>query len=355
MCLIQEQQYHSILFKKNMKLVSIIVPVYNKEKYIENCITSILNQTYSDLELILVNDCSTDNSFNICKTFAEIDKRIILVDLAENGGPGHARNEGITISKGEYIQFVDADDELDPHMTEKLVRNIGNTDLVVCGYRIDDTEFNKSSSVFEKAGIYNRDDYLRLIFKWRTDAFIGSPDNKLYKKTILKQNSLKFPENQRWGEDLLFNLRYYERVDQISIIDEALYFVKRGINSLSTKNDNCLQIEEACFAREQVALECKNIWKLNDERNFLPQESVLHLIRISSYSNNVEILVNLIRHLQKNSILNEYIMANPSCYLNQSEKLRLGFLKHNDIRVYALCERGRAHIMKSVKWIMKVR
>ena len=212
-----------------------------------------------------------------------------------------------------------------------------------------------AADVYEKSGIYSRDEFLRLIFKWRTDALIGSPDNKLYKKTILQQNDLKFPENQRWGEDFLFNLKYYEKVNQITVIDEALYFVKRGIESLSTKNDNCLHIEEACFAREQVALECPEIWKLKDEVNFLPQESVLHLIRISSYSNDVDILVKLIRYLLNESILNEYITANPSSYLKKSEKLRLNFLKHNNIRIYALCERVRAQIMKSVKRIMKVR
>lgn len=338
-----------------MKLVSIIVPVYNKEKYIKNCITSILNQTYSNIELILVNDCSTDKSFDICRSLAEADKRIVLVDLKNNGGPGHARNEGIRISKGEYIQFVDADDELDPHMTEKLINNIGNCDLLVCGYRIDDTEFNKSFNVFEKPNNYSREGFLQLIFKWRTDALIGSPDNKLYKKNILQNNCLKFPENQRWGEDLLFNLRYFENCDHIKVIDDVLYFVKRGISSLSTSNDNCLKIEEACFAREQIALECDKIWKQSDERTFLPQESVLHLIRISSYSNNITVLTNLIKYLQQESILREYLASEPSSYLKKTEKMRLYFLQHRNIWIYAACERARAQIMKSVKRIMKVR
>lgn len=127
-------------------LVSVIVPVYNAEHFIEKCIHSILNQSYKNIELILVNDGSTDNSVKICDSFAKIDNRIKLIHQA-NSGPSVARNNGIYNAKGKYIQFIDADDYIEENMIETLVNEMEKgLDIVICGYKRIFKEENKITS-----------------------------------------------------------------------------------------------------------------------------------------------------------------------------------------------------------------
>src|SRR5699024_1725724 len=115
-------------------LVSIVVPIFNSEKYLDETISSILSQTYKNIELILVNDGSTDRSLEICTNYEKTDERVFVVNQT-NQGVSAARNKGIVYAKGEYIQFVDSDDIVDPRMTEKLVNKIlKDSDLVICGY-----------------------------------------------------------------------------------------------------------------------------------------------------------------------------------------------------------------------------
>ena len=117
-----------------MKLVSIIVPVYNAEKYIKNCVLSILNQDYKNIELILVNDGSKDNSYNICKQLAEKDNRIRLFNK-ENGGTSSARNYGLDNAKGEYVCFIDSDDFACPNYVTTLLAATQNADMGIGGFK----------------------------------------------------------------------------------------------------------------------------------------------------------------------------------------------------------------------------
>ena len=120
---------------KNRPIISIIVPVYNVESYLERCINSILNQTFKNFELILVDDGSTDKSGEICDSFAGYDKRIRVIHK-KNGGLSSARNVGLDVSIGKYIGFVDSDDWIDEFMYEKLYRNMIKTksDIVICNF-----------------------------------------------------------------------------------------------------------------------------------------------------------------------------------------------------------------------------
>ena len=116
--------------------VSVVVPVYNSEKFLEYCIQSILNQTYTNIELILVNDGSTDNSLNICAKYKLEDDRVVVINQ-KNMGVSVARNNGIIHATGEYLQFVDSDDFVDINMTEKLIyaAKENKASMVICGYR----------------------------------------------------------------------------------------------------------------------------------------------------------------------------------------------------------------------------
>ncbi|MCL2208530.1 MAG: glycosyltransferase [Treponema sp.] len=155
-------------------LISIIVPVYNAGQYLEKCVNSILDQTYKNIEVILVNDGSIDESGAICDAFAEADKRVKVIHK-QNGGEGSARNTGIDIAMGEYIGFVDNDDSIDPIMYESMYTKIKetNADICICGYRYK-LGTDENSIVYNKVPTLNTlspaelwDEYLRDMLKYK--------------------------------------------------------------------------------------------------------------------------------------------------------------------------------------------
>ena len=218
-------------------LVSIIVPVYNAEKYLCKCIDSILNQTYKNIEVILINDGSTDNSGKICDEYRQKDKRVVVKHI-KNSGPSVARNIGIEIARGQYIQFVDSDDYVELQMTEKLIQEMSEgVQLVICGYKL--LYLSDDNVVIEerkppKVGKYEKMEFIKnfgVLFK---ENFINSPCNKLYITEVIKKHNIRFIHNLHMGEDLLFNLEYINNCDAISIIDTPLYnYTKINKNSLT--------------------------------------------------------------------------------------------------------------------------
>ena len=209
-----------------MNLVSIIVPVYNVEPYLEKCINSILNQTYKDFELILVDDGSPDNCPAICDEYAKKDSRITVIHK-QNGGVSSARNEGIKIAKGEFIWFVDSDDYIETNALEILSGYIEKSpsDLYI---------FEQGLS--EKFDIDNLNNlFYEHYFKYH---FGFAPWNKIYKNSILQSSSLFFDTEETVGEDLLFNVNYYTKINSLKFLDEKLYhYVVRENSAMTTYDD----------------------------------------------------------------------------------------------------------------------
>lgn len=165
-------------------LVSIIIPIYNVEKYLEKCIKSIINQTYRNLEIILINDGSTDESAKICEAYKELDNRIIFINK-KNGGAASAKNEGLKVAKGDYITFVDSDDFVELDMIEYMVNTIKkyNSDIVQCSF----TNLYKNTEKFKQDKIIEQKigskDFLELfITKWDSSLFW----NKLFKREVIE-------------------------------------------------------------------------------------------------------------------------------------------------------------------------
>lgn len=200
--------------------VSVIVPIHNAEKTLSRCVESLLAQGYKNLEIILVNDGSTDRSLEICQSFVNIDNRVVVFDK-NKGGVSSARNRGLNAATGSFVQFVDADDTLKPQMTEKLVEAMleTNADVVLCGYdRVSGKNANAKrpkSAVYSKASAF-KDTFVELY----KGAFFNAPWNKLYRRDKIKG---LFDENISMGEDLLFNLAYFSNCDKISVISDNLY------------------------------------------------------------------------------------------------------------------------------------
>jgi len=206
---------------KNM--ISVIVPVYNAEKFIDRCIKSILNQNYNDFEIILVDDGSPDKCPKICDEWAEKDERIKVIHKI-NGGVSSARNTGLKVAKGEFVTFVDSDDTL----YDCALLNMNNlmdseTDFVICSH--NDV---KIENVLVKPYIENVKTYTANEIK--TDKFIEFdetvwwPWGKLFRMSIIKKNNLEFDTNISFGEDHIFNLLYAKHIDKNVVISDIVAY-----------------------------------------------------------------------------------------------------------------------------------
>ena len=190
-------------------LVSIIVPVYNSGQYLPRCIDSILNQSYRDLELLLVDDGSKDDSGSICDAYTEKDSRV-RVFHKENGGVSSARNLGLQEAKGEWVCFVDSDDELLPEGLQTMVRGVSEeVDLVMAGYyELEGESLQTDTSSFGKDGIIDRNEALLMMYPSADMPYMGYPWGKLFKRTLVSDNKVSFDEHIRIKEDTLFVVEY---------------------------------------------------------------------------------------------------------------------------------------------------
>lgn len=227
------------------KLVSVIVPIYNMAELLEQNITRLLEQTYNNIEIILVDDGSTDNGLDICNNIAGLDKRVKVVHQ-ENSGVAEARNNGIGCSSGKYIYFMDIDDEVKKNAIEEMVLVMENdkSDLVVCGYQNVDKSgkvlitVNNPRASYD--GDYVRKNYDKFGFNNSEYSISNSIWNKLYKSDIIKNNDLKMPRLRR-NEDAIFNLDYINYISKISFCGKVYYkyyVSSSSFNSQKYKKNN---------------------------------------------------------------------------------------------------------------------
>ena len=207
------------------KLITVIVPVYNVLPYLEGCIKSILCQTYSKLEIILVDDGSTDGSGELCDVFKEKDERIKVIHKA-NGGLSDARNAGMAVAKGDYIGFVDSDDSIEPDMLEILINNLikYDADISCCRYtRVwEDGEKQPVGNTHEIKVYSGIEGFKEYLYGKTMDPFVW---NKLYKREILtnEDGELLLFIKGILGEDNPFNCEVFERAKRIVLAGEAKY------------------------------------------------------------------------------------------------------------------------------------
>lgn len=208
-----------------MKKVSIIIPVYNAEKFIEKGIKSVLNQTYKNIELILINDGSRDNSLNIIKKWENEYSNIIKVFDQKNMGVGKTRNKGIEVSTGDYVTFIDADDYIDVDFIQVLLDNALDNDVIISGYRRIDENGNVIFSQKLKSNDWSK---FKQVTIW----------SKLYKKEFLIKNSIMF-NDLKIGEDIVFSISTYVHASKINTIEYIGY--NNVYNSASVTHDFSLK------------------------------------------------------------------------------------------------------------------
>lgn len=213
-------------------LISIIVPVYNADQYIDKCIDSILNQSYTNFELLLIDDGSVDNSASICKQYAEEDSRIKYI-YKKNGGVSSARNLGIENATGKWVCFVDSDDYIDSdYLLNFGVTNDDHITLYAQGYKIICQE-NIIIKEPAKVGIFDKKDAYDIL---EQSDILNSPVFKLYNKGIIDKYKLYFDETVSYGEDHLFSLDYYKFSNKTIIMDFCGYNYIKHDHSLTERS-----------------------------------------------------------------------------------------------------------------------
>ncbi len=195
-------------------LISVVVPVYNAEDYMEKCINSLLAQTYVNLEIILVNDASTDNSGYICNNYAARDTRVRAFHFQKNRGPSAARNEGICHAKGMFISFVDADDHVEPELLEKLYDCLEENEAEISACGADGIDLKSGS-----AAVYSQEEAVSCLAQGF--PFNHVPWGKLYSANLLRE--CRFDENVYYSEDLLFLYSVLKRTKRVSYLPDTLY------------------------------------------------------------------------------------------------------------------------------------
>lgn len=269
-----------------MEKVSIIVPVYNVENYVKRCLESLINQTYKNIEIVIVNDGSTDNSKIICDEYVKKDSRIKLINK-KNQGLGLARNTGLENITGDYVLFVDSDDYVEIDLVDTVYDIIkkNKCDFVrFHNYREDlNTGEKKVRTSCLKEGFYNKEDINKNILfpiigvlpKETSENFVGmSVWRNLYKVSIIKDNNLKFVSEREFiSEDVIFNINYFSLCNKAYVINKPLYHYIVNESSLTSKYKPDRFDKEVIMFEEVIKiLKEKNICKdyiIREQRTFL--------------------------------------------------------------------------------------
>lgn len=283
-------------------MISVIIPFYNSEKYIDNCIKMLQNQSFTNFEAIFINDGSTDH---FEKHFVQNDQRIILL-TQEKKGVSAARNKGIESAKGQYITFLDVDDEYENNFLEEMYNSIrkNKCDIVICNYKeiyslstkdiilpwkneLLDNKIIKQKFIPQMIGSSCKDENCQIIrgLVWRN----------IVQKEFLIKSTVKFDENVPIAEDLLFLLELYSKADKIYILDKVLYRYNRfSGTTLDKYNKN--QLEKQKYLHEQI------IKILKKECLFVNNKERYQLNRLKMYTS---LLSNSVRNPNKQEIINE--------------------------------------------------
>ena len=231
-----------------MDLVSIIVPVYNVDKYISKCLDSLIEQTYSNIQIILVNDGSNDLSGEICEKYAKLDERIEVFHQ-QNCGVSKARNIGLMLAKGEYICFVDPDDYVLPDYVDYLIKliKINNSDISLTTEFF--TTFKEKKNNKDKIKVVSSEEATILILTYNIPIGVYC---KMFKREFLEKNSIKFEEDLQIGEGFNFNTYSFQRANNVTIGKRKIYFYRRNNPTSATSSFSLKKSENALYAINKI-------------------------------------------------------------------------------------------------------
>ncbi|WP_315348307.1 glycosyltransferase family 2 protein [Prevotella melaninogenica] len=254
--------------------VSIIVPVYNCEGLVGKCINSILSQTFTDFELIIVDDGSKDSSLSVCQEIAK-DKEKVKVYTKPNGGANSARRFGVSKAKGEYISFVDSDDVIPHDSIEKLIAKtkIGQLDIIQAArqYYINGTLSSLSS--FQEPGIYDNKTFIKFLFQAKSN---GGPHGSLYKRSLFGDETFNLPREVVLGEDFYMNLCLGIRAKKVGLFNDIIVYEYHENQNSVTHNYSFSSVKP--FKSQQAAI--KSILEQNNL--FVEYEALFYAMAVNS-------------------------------------------------------------------------
>lgn len=300
--------------------VSIIVPVYNAEKYLRECVNSLINQTYKNIEIILVNDGSSDNSLKICKEYEEHTNLRVITQ--ENQGVSAARNKGLETSTGEYVMFVDSDDYIESNMVEEMIKKVIKSDMVICEYN---EKYQNNIIPIKIRSDLNKIDAKEAILLTFDNAG-GYLWNKIFKKETIIKNNFKFDSNIHMLEDQLFVIKYMSKISKITIIHKCLYNYRIRKTS-AARNTNDKKYNSVIVALQKIL----DIFNELDIDNLIIKQKIIDYC----YKDNNDLIVrnvNLVFNQDINEIYKE---------LMKSKKIK----RVNKIKIF---------IFKRCNWIYKL-
>lgn len=271
--------------------VSIVVPVYNSEIFLPRCIDSLVKQTLKEIEIILINDCSTDDSLSILEEYKQKYPEIIkLIDLKENKGPGGARNEGLRIAKGEYIGFVDSDDYASEEMFKSLYSQSNNYDIVDCNFFNGDLNINMGTTT------ENVTDELNLEKKKELFIHSGYIWSKIIKRALILDNHIQFRENKAYEDiDFLRIVIYY--CNKINFVNKVLYFHRNNMKSVTSRTSLDIQVFQKIDSIKALVASYKKLGAYKDykdEITYLIYKTYAIVIEYAVYFENYEIDNNVL-------------------------------------------------------------
>lgn len=227
--------------ENTMPLVSVIMPVYNAENDVHIAIDSIINQTYKNWELLVVDDCSTDNTCSIVREYEKQDSRICLLQQEKNAGPGYAKNKGLDKAKGQYVTFCDGDDWLEKDAYEKMLAEADeNPDVIIAGFYRD--IYNKGNELIEQNLVCSeaflclkKEELLSKIPEIDEKRLFSYAWNKLYRAEIIKKFSVDFSD-KKFGEDYDFNVDFFAFAEKAVMLEAGVYhYIKKNGESLTER------------------------------------------------------------------------------------------------------------------------
>lgn len=309
--------------------LSVIIPVYNVEKYLKKCLDSIVNQSFKDLEVLLINDESTDDSGKLCDAYAAKHNNIQVIHQKNQGLSG-ARNTGILNAKGKYIWFIDSDDWIDENALEIIHTNLVNNDLEILSFSHINyfEEENKFSEIYNQQIIDTTDGNS---FINKIDFFFPSACTLVYKKQFIVDNSLKFKLGI-FHEDDYFNLSCFGKVKKVMKIKNGLYFYRRRSNSITTSQTK-ENIAKRMYSYQQLVDLCNTITNL--DKAFLNKKleayknNALHLLDMYMVLKNVSKTSKIeMAQFVKNEIIgNDFVQTSKS--VSKKRWLKDKLFKHN--------------------------
>lgn len=216
-----------------MPFVTLIIPIYNAERYLRRCLDSVMEQTYADMEVLLMNDGSTDGSLAICREYEEKDLRFRTIDK-ENTGVSDTRNQAMLLARGTYLQFLDSDDWLTPDATESLAEaaRADDCDLVVADfYRVNGKRYVEKKHI-KKTHVMTREEFAMEMAEDPADFYYGVMWNKLYRKSILLEHQIQCDTSMNWCEDFVLNLQMIRHAERFRALQKPIYYYMKRKGSL---------------------------------------------------------------------------------------------------------------------------